>query len=289
MGFLGIGNYSKPGKGVSKNAPEKKRFFLFFDILFRKFWKIIQVNLLYLVAFIPLILAMFFVFPLFNGALPYKILAGLGTAVAAIPIGPATTGLTYILRNYAREQHAFMLSDFWDAVKNNWKQSVPTGIIMILLGIIVYFSASFYFLNISGSTLFTVMFGITIAVALILLFASYYVYLLIVTVDLKLSQLYKNSLILAVLGLKTNLITTFFVALILVPVILFFPISLILVLLIVPALVGLIVNFNSFQYIKKYCIDPYYDKLKEESPDTEEEKSDDAPVFSDETLDSKKD
>ncbi len=289
MGFLGIGNYSKPGKGVSKNAPEKKRFFLFFDILFRKFWKIIQVNLLYLVAFIPLILAMLFVFPLFNGPLPYKILAGLGTAVAAIPIGPATAGLTYILRNYAREQHAFMLSDFWDAVKNNWKQSVPTGIIMILLGIIVYFSASFYFLNISGSTLFTVMFGITIAVALILLFASYYVYLLIVTVDLKLSQLYKNSLILAVLGLKTNLITTFFVALILVPVILFFPISLILVLLIVPALVGLIVNFNSFQYIKKYCIDPYYDKLKEESPDTEEEKSDDAPVFSDETLDSKKD
>ncbi len=289
MGFLGIGNYSKPGKGVSKNAPEKKRFFLFFDILFRKFWKIIQLNLLYLVAYIPLVLAMIFVFPLFNGALPYKILAGLGTAVAAIPIGPATAGLTYILRNYAREQHAFMLSDFWDAVKNNWKQSVPTGIIMILLGIIVYFSISFYFLNISASTLFTVMFGITIAVALILLFASYYVYLLIVTVDLKLIQLYRNSLILAVLGLRTNLITTFFAALILVPVILFFPFSLILVLLIVPALIGLIVNFNSFQYIKKYCIDPYYDKQKEENPDIAGEKPDDAPVFSDESLDSKKD
>ena len=32
MGIFG-GGYDKPGKGVDKNEPKKKGFFLFFDIL----------------------------------------------------------------------------------------------------------------------------------------------------------------------------------------------------------------------------------------------------------------
>lgn len=31
------GGYDKPGKGVDKNEPKKKGFFLFFDIVIRKF------------------------------------------------------------------------------------------------------------------------------------------------------------------------------------------------------------------------------------------------------------
>ena len=34
----------KEGPGVSKDAPEKKRFFLFFELYFRKFWKMIELN-----------------------------------------------------------------------------------------------------------------------------------------------------------------------------------------------------------------------------------------------------
>lgn len=282
MGFLGFGNYSKPGKGVSKNAPEKKRFFLFFELFFRKFWKLIQVNFLFVLAFVPLFLVVLFIFPWFEGALLNKILAGIITVIAAIPIGPATTGLTYVLRNYAREQHSFIFSDFKDAVKDNWKQSVPTGILLIIVSLLFAFTINFYYLNIAQSMIYTVMLGITIAVALLILFASYYVYLLIITVDLKLTQIYKNALILAILGLKTNLITTFFVALIVVPTFLFYPISLIFIIVIIPALVDFIICFNSFQYIKKFCIDPYYDKIKQESPEAEET-SENVSLFSDET------
>ena len=35
-------NYTKEGPGVEKNAPQKKRFFVFFEIYFRKFWKMLQ-------------------------------------------------------------------------------------------------------------------------------------------------------------------------------------------------------------------------------------------------------
>lgn len=55
MGFLGFGNYSKPGKGVKKGEPEKKRFFLFFELYFRKISKLIQLNLVFVLFCIPAI------------------------------------------------------------------------------------------------------------------------------------------------------------------------------------------------------------------------------------------
>ena len=50
-------NYSKPGKGVEKNEQQKRPFFLFFELFFAKFWKMIQLNLLYLLFWIPAIAA----------------------------------------------------------------------------------------------------------------------------------------------------------------------------------------------------------------------------------------
>ena len=46
MGIFG-GGYDKPGKGVYKNEPKKKGFFLFFDIVIRKFTKFLGANCLY--------------------------------------------------------------------------------------------------------------------------------------------------------------------------------------------------------------------------------------------------
>ena len=50
-------NYSKPGKGVEKDEQQKRPFFLFFELFFAKFWKMIQLNLLYLLFWIPAIAA----------------------------------------------------------------------------------------------------------------------------------------------------------------------------------------------------------------------------------------
>ena len=46
MGIFG-GGYDKPGMGVDKNEPKKKGFFLFFDIVIRKFTKFLGANCLY--------------------------------------------------------------------------------------------------------------------------------------------------------------------------------------------------------------------------------------------------
>lgn len=43
--------------------------------------------------------------------------------------GPFTTGVAYVTRNWARDEHAFIWSDFIDTVKGNWKYGLLTGFI----------------------------------------------------------------------------------------------------------------------------------------------------------------
>lgn len=55
MAFFGLFNYSKPVRVSIRMGLKKKRFFLFFELYFRKFWKMIELNLLFLVCCIPIV------------------------------------------------------------------------------------------------------------------------------------------------------------------------------------------------------------------------------------------
>jgi hypothetical protein len=59
MGLFSYKSYYKPGKGVEKDAPEKNAFFRFFEIYGRKFWRFIEVNLIYLVVLLPLLMTIY--------------------------------------------------------------------------------------------------------------------------------------------------------------------------------------------------------------------------------------
>ncbi len=178
---------------------------------------------MYVLCFVPLAFSLVLFILWGSSSVVGIVISVLAMVLSAGIGGTATAGVTYIMRNYAKEQHAFLGSDFLDAVKNNWKQASLTGILQTLAGFVVYYSASFYYANIQNSNFYVVLFGITLLLGILLLFSSYYVYLLMITIDLKLIQMYKNALIMSILGLRTNLITTFFVALIIVPTVLFLP------------------------------------------------------------------
>ena len=47
MGLFGA-NYENPGAGIAKDAPKKKGFFRFMEIFGRKFWKLLELNFLYM-------------------------------------------------------------------------------------------------------------------------------------------------------------------------------------------------------------------------------------------------
>lgn len=222
-------NYAKPGKGVRKNELPKSRFVHFFELFFRKFWKLVQVNLLYILFCIPM-----------------------------VTIGPATAGLIYVLRNMANEQPIFLFSDFWDAFKNNWKQSFVYSLLIAACAVLITIATSFYFANVGDYIWMYLPIAFSLFMGLMLILMSFYAMLMIVTLDLPLRSILKNAAILAILCLKANLFTLLSIAALIVVSYGFFPfLGALLSLFLTPALCGFIICYNSYPGIKKYAIDPY--------------------------------
>ena len=146
---MGLFNrYMKEGPGVAKDAPQKHAFVVFFEIFFRKFWKLINLNLIYFLFCLPI-----------------------------VTIGPATAGFTYVLRNFSREQHSFVWMDFIDAFRANWKQSL---VVSIVDAIVIYLSVinfGFYqsMSNGENSILGYIMLGAFLIILILYLFMHYYI------------------------------------------------------------------------------------------------------------------
>lgn len=262
-GFFGFFDYTKVGPGVNKNQAKKKRFFFFWELFFRKIWKLGALNLLYIACCIPI-----------------------------VTIGAATAGMTFVLRKMANEEPVFLVSDFFEGFKKNWKQSTVVFVLDIILYITLIYAVYFYQANAVQNKLLYIPMLLCMSALLIYTLMHYYIHLLIVTTNLKMKHIMKNSFLLTCIGLKTNLITTFWLALIIILTVIgifFFPPVILLILLIELSMIGFIVCFNSYQYIIKYVVEPYYrDMPLEEIPEQirrtlhlgEEEENTDA-VFQD--------
>ncbi len=229
---MGIFNrdYSKPGKGVDESGEGSEGVVLFFEIYIRKFWKLIQVNLLFCLANIPAFLIIFFLSGVFSnavfGSFPDQIaeIAGLSApdfgnpdylfvyrAVdvgirAAVTIlfitfwgsGPAYAAMHYVVRNYSREEHSFILSDFWDAIKDNFKQSLIVFLFDIIFMFLFFYGVFFYssrqgILKYAKYLVYSIFAFYTVS--------HLFVYPLMVRYRLKFTQLIKNAALFAIASL----------------------------------------------------------------------------------------
>ena len=130
-GFLGFFNYEKEGKGVRKDEPQKKGVARFFELFFRKFWKYMQISMMYFITCIPAILFYYFLAMLLFQEIIEKapetsVVATwyVNLLVIFFSASPFKAGFTYILRNFVREDHAWVFSDFFAHTKNNFKQAI---------------------------------------------------------------------------------------------------------------------------------------------------------------------
>ena len=121
--------------------------------------------------------------------------------------GIVNVGSTYVLRNMVKGEPVFIFSDFFYAIKRNWKQALPFGILDSLFLALITFDL-FYLYTADGGLMMSMFFGITAAVALIYCWMRFYIYIQMVTFDLSLYKILKNSLIFALLGFKRNLMAT---------------------------------------------------------------------------------
>ena len=248
-GFFGLFNYEKEGPGISKNAPKKKTFIVFFETFFRNFWKFIVINLVYAIISLPV-----------------------------ITNGLAAAGITNVTRNIARDKHSFGTSDLLETIKKNWKQALPAGIINTLIYIILGFDVYFFYFASEG-IMSTVGLGITLCIAFIFTVMQYYIWTLMITFNFKLKQVYKNSFKFVFINFKVNLLCFFSILLIYaVNIALLFllqgyyfaviSIEILIYVFLYPSFRYLLVQYCTFPSIKKYIIDPYY----AEHPDDDIEK-----------------
>lgn len=237
-GFFGFFDYSKEGPGVPKDGPKKKTFVVFFETFFRNFWKFITINFVYSLLSVPL-----------------------------VTNGLANVGLTHVVRNTARDKHSFGLSDFFDTIKKNLKQSLIAGIINVFAFGILIFDV-YFFHNVEG-TMGILGTGIALALLLTFIMMNFYLWTLIITFSYTLKQAYTISFKLSFANFKYTFLIIFVnILLIAASVGLLFItgkawayvllVEILLLITVYPAFNGLLIQFCTFPCIKKFIIDPYY-------------------------------
>lgn len=238
--------YLKEGKGVDRNAPEKNRFFLFFELFFGHLGRLITVNVVYLVTMLPLLLGLYC-------TLKFKDIIGLGFLIISVfTTFPMTCGFTYVIRNMQRREHAWIIRDMFKHAKLNYKKAVINGVVQLAAYFLLYMAGIFYTYSIGGRMGFLCS-CIVIVASLIFMWMQFYMNIMIVTFDLKLTHIYKNALIFAIAKAPLNLLITVICVALAFLFDSYLPptINVLLLILIYPALFG---------FITVYCIYPTIDK-----------------------------
>lgn len=265
LSFLGFGaDYEKAGSGISKNAPRKKPFFRFCEMYFGRLWKMLKLSMLTFLFCIPI-----------------------------VTIGPAIAGMTKVLRTYYLDKDTFIWHEFWKGFSQNWKKSLPAGLIDVLFGISLICAMNVYpamgkAAEASGGngTIYTVLCVISVSFALTVLMMNFYAMPMIVATNLSFKNIIRNSFFLTCIGLKKNIITLLIVLLtagFITICYLVSPVSLVLIPVWAISFLGFVIIFNSYPLIQKYVIDPYYAEQGKDNPEYDYLKplDEDESVFTD--------
>lgn len=299
-----FGKSAKEGKGVEKRTGDESGLKVFFEIYFRKFWKLCEVSVLYLIACIPTFVVTMIVsglissrvidtlMPLieivlkesgvesglmvaYSASFDLAIRLIISSVVTALwGMGPVTAGYTYILRNYSREEHAWVWSDFWEHTWKNFKQSICVWIIDVAMFTALVYAFLFYS---SQTGVLGAMKYVVVSIFLLYTIMHFYIYQMIVTFDMKLKDIYRNSFLFTFMALPKN----FLVLIAVMCIHLVFPylginfvyfgermgfwvIYIALGIFVLQSLSGLVINFSAHYTIKKYMLDAI-EQTKEEN------------------------
>lgn len=118
--------------------------------------------------------------------------------------GPATAGVSYVTRNWARDEHAFIWSDFKDAMKENWKQSLVVSLITGLMPALIYLGWTFYGQMAARQPFMVVPQVLVLMIGIIWALCVTYFHPLLVTYKLRMRDVIRNGLLLGVARLPMS-------------------------------------------------------------------------------------
>ena len=197
------------------------------------------------------------------------VMYGIG-ALTLFTFGCVNAGCAYILRNIAMHEPVFAWSDFWYAVKRNWKQALPFGVVDILIHAVLAFNI--YTMLTSSSGFFTdLFFWSNIVIFFVYFVMRYYIYIQLVTCEMSIGKIIKNSLYLTALGFKRNIVgllgAILFAVFLLYAYIILPQFTILLLCIFVFSFLTYLGVYCSYTIIKRYVIDPYYDEHPDEHPE----------------------
>lgn len=208
-----------------------------FRILKHNFWKLIGLNLVYLICCIPI-----------------------------VTVGPATAGLVYVLKEVEAERIVFVIRDFFEGVKKNWKQALPVGVAhaaaVAASGWAVWYYAVWLSQSREQMILMAIGLSLAVMVSVILTFSGPYLYLQIVNCRLSVAQILKNAVLLGLARLQDSFLVLLaggaFAILLLSPTLFisvyFYPISLVLFALCGAAFPCLYAVYRLQKNVLRYCV-----------------------------------
>ena len=257
---------------------EKNSILKYFEILKSKFFKIVILNSIFFTSVTVLLICIMGLSSFFQNVL--KVQSNVIDILICLPfifLGPLTGAIMKVMRDFVREEPGFFWEDLKKAFKDNFKQSIVIALIQYIFIWAIYIAGVFYWNLSKQNALGTVGFGVTIFVGIAFLFASYYFYMMTVTLKVTIKEIIKNSFIFTMLCFLKNILLTIilviwlgFVASFTFMVIasqnaFLYGIAICLYMTLTFGLVFYSTAFFTFPSIKKYVLDPYYEEHPNET------------------------
>lgn len=221
MGLFDRLYYGKAGKrDYSEMDMPKTRVSLFFLVLKDHFFDLVKVNFLQLVFWLPFLVWTFINIVavqtidtqimmseengdglLMRAMMSFVFMWLIGVIPCVAITGPSSAGAAYIMRNWARDQHAFLFSDFKDAFKDNWKQALLVSVVSGVIPVLGY-AAMVYYGSLSSSSIVMIVPLIFVLSAIFMwVLMQVLLYPMMVGYELKSAHLIKNAFLMAAASL----------------------------------------------------------------------------------------
>lgn len=241
-GFFHSYFYGNSGKRDFTEADlPANRLQLFRDVLGVRRGSMVGLNFLYLLIWIPAIIWTFM-----NLVLFYQIDAGdmqvflqqAGSVLTTyllvlfpliVITGPFNMGVSFVMRNWARDEHSFVLADFRSALKENWKQGLIFSAIGGAVPLLVYVGLRFYLGMAASSPLFYLPLAVILISAALWYLASPLLPTMIVTYEQGFFDHLRNALLMTMAALPAAIgvrLATLIIPILLLAILMLFPAAL---------------------------------------------------------------
>ncbi|MBB3944148.1 hypothetical protein GGQ73_000071 [Rhizobium skierniewicense] len=162
------GLWTREGAGIDKDAPRATGLALFFDILKREWWELVKLNLLFLIASLPL-----------------------------LTIPAATLAMARVSRAIVADENTYLLRDFLEALRHYAvRGTVLIAVCAAMIAASIY-AVIAYAKAVPDALIYSLPLAISIVITLFTGLVSAYAIVLAVTRDLSFSSLFRQAALLA--------------------------------------------------------------------------------------------